>query len=66
MAQPVAFAADILAMALCEIGSISERRLAVLVDPKMSGLPAFLIEDSGVNSGFMILQVTRRRPGLGE
>jgi len=57
-AEPVAFAADILAMALCEIGSISERRLAVLVDPKMSGLPAFLIEDSGVNSGFMILQVT--------
>jgi histidine ammonia-lyase len=45
-------------MALCEIGSLSERRLAVLVDPKMSGLPAFLIEDSGVNSGFMILQVT--------
>ena len=57
-AQPVAFAADMLAMALCEIGSISERRLAVLVDPKMSGLPAFLIEDSGVNSGFMIVQVT--------
>jgi len=57
-AQPVAFAADILAMALCEVGSISERRLAVLVDPKMSGLPPFLIEDSGVNSGFMILQVT--------
>jgi histidine ammonia-lyase len=57
-AEPVAFAADILAMALCEIGSLSERRLAVLVDPKMSGLPPFLIEDSGVNSGFMILQVT--------
>jgi len=57
-AQPIAFAADILALALCEIGSLSERRLAVLVDPKMSGLPAFLIEDSGVNSGFMILQVT--------
>jgi histidine ammonia-lyase len=57
-AQPVAFAADILAMALCETGSISERRTAVLVDPKMSGLPPFLIEDSGVNSGFMILQVT--------
>jgi len=55
---PVAFAADILAMALCEIGSISERRTAVLVDPKMSGLPPFLIPDSGVNSGFMILQVT--------
>jgi histidine ammonia-lyase len=57
-AEPVAFAADILAMALCEIGSLSERRLAVLVDPKLSGLPAFLIEDSGVNSGFMIPQVT--------
>jgi histidine ammonia-lyase len=40
------------------VGSISERRTAVLVDPKMSGLPPFLIEDSGVNSGFMILQVT--------
>ena len=57
-AEPVAFAADMLAMALCEIGSISERRTAVLVDPKMSGLPPFLVEDSGVNSGFMILQVT--------
>ena len=57
-AEPVAFAADILAMALCEIGSLSERRIAVLVDPKMSGLPPFLIADSGVNSGFMILQVT--------
>ncbi len=56
-AQPVAFAADMLAMAMCETGSISERRLAVLIDPKMSGLPAFLIEDSGVNSGFMIAQV---------
>jgi histidine ammonia-lyase len=57
-AQPVAFAADIIAMALCEIGSISERRVSVLVDPKMSGLPAFLTEDSGVNSGLMIPQVT--------
>ncbi|HYN45686.1 MAG TPA: aromatic amino acid lyase, partial [Allosphingosinicella sp.] len=57
-AQPVAFAADMIAMALCEVGSLSERRTAVLIDPKMSGLPAFLIEDSGVNSGFMILQVT--------
>ena len=57
-AQPVAFAADMLAMALCEVGSISERRVAVLVDPKMSGLPAFLVHDSGVNSGFMIAQVT--------
>ena len=57
-AQPVAFAADIMTLALCEIGSISERRLAVLIDPKMSGLPPFLIEDSGVNSGFMIAHVT--------
>ena len=57
-AQPVAFAADIIAMALCEVGSISERRISVLVDPKMSGLPAFLTPDSGVNSGLMIPQVT--------
>jgi histidine ammonia-lyase len=57
-AEPVAFAADIVAMALCEIGSMSERRTAVLVDPKMSGLPPFLVEDSGVNSGFMIAQVS--------
>ena len=56
-AQPVAFAADIIAMALCEVGSISERRMAVLVDPKMSGLPPFLTEDSGANSGLMIPQV---------
>ncbi|TFI58938.1 histidine ammonia-lyase [Sphingomonas parva] len=57
-AEPVAFAADMLTMALCEIGSISERRTAVLVDPKMSGLPPFLVRDSGVNSGFMIAQVS--------
>jgi histidine ammonia-lyase len=57
-AQPVAFAADIIAMALCEVGSLSERRTSVLVDPKMSGLPAFLIDDGGVNSGLMIPQVT--------
>jgi len=57
-AQPVAFAADTIAIALCEVGSISERRISVLVDPKMSGLPAFLTEDSGVNSGLMIPQVT--------
>ena len=57
-AQPVAFAADTIAMAMCEVGSISERRVSVLVDPKMSGLPAFLTEDSGVNSGLMIPQVT--------
>ena len=47
-----------IAMALCEVGSISERRTAVLIDPKMSGLPPFLTEDSGVNSGLMIPQVT--------
>ncbi len=57
-AEPVAFAADMLGIVSCEIASISERRLAVLVDPNMSGQPAFLIEDSGVNSGFMIAQVT--------
>jgi histidine ammonia-lyase len=57
-AQPIAFAADTIAMALCEVGSISERRTSVLVDPKMSGLPPFLTEDSGVNSGLMIPQVT--------
>ncbi len=57
-AQPGAFAADMIAIALCEVGSISERRTAVLVDPKVSGLPAFLTEDSGVNSGLMIPQVT--------
>src|SRR6202021_1274578 len=57
-AEPVAFAADTLALALAEIGSMAERRIAVLVDPKMSGLPAFLVENSGVNSGFMIAQVT--------
>jgi len=57
-AQPVAFAADIIAISLCEVASISERRVSVLVDPKMSGLPAFLTQDSGVNSGLMIPQVT--------
>ncbi|NOZ65967.1 MAG: histidine ammonia-lyase, partial [Alphaproteobacteria bacterium] len=57
-AEPVAFAADTLALAIAEIGAISERRIAILVDPKMSGLPAFLVDNSGVNSGFMIAQVT--------
>jgi histidine ammonia-lyase len=57
-AEPVAFAADTLALAIAEIGSLSERRVAVLVDPKMSGLPAFLVANSGLNSGFMIAQVT--------
>jgi histidine ammonia-lyase len=57
-AQPVAFAADIIAMALCEVGSLSERRTSVLVDPNMSRLPAFLTDDGGLNSGLMIPQVT--------
>jgi len=57
-AEPVAFAADTLALAIAEMGSLAERRIAVLVDPKMSGLPAFLVENSGLNSGFMIAQVT--------
>jgi histidine ammonia-lyase len=57
-AQPVAFAADTITMALCEIGSISERRTSILVDPKMSDLPAFLTDDPGINSGLMIPQVT--------
>lgn len=57
-AQPVAFAADTISMALCEVGSISERRVAVLIDPMMSGLPPFLAEHSGLNSGLMIPQVT--------
>jgi histidine ammonia-lyase len=57
-AEPVAFAADMIAMAICEIGSIAERRLAMLVDPVLSGLPAFLTPSPGLNSGFMIPQVT--------
>jgi histidine ammonia-lyase len=57
-AEPVAFAADMIALAICEIGSISERRIAMLVDPALSGLPAFLTPRPGLNSGFMIPQVT--------
>jgi histidine ammonia-lyase len=57
-AEPVAFAADIIALALCEIGSLAERRVAMLVDPALSGLPAFLTPRPGLNSGFMMAQVT--------
>ena len=57
-AEPVAFAADITALALCEIGSIAERRISLLVDPSLSRLPAFLTPRPGLNSGFMIPQVT--------
>jgi histidine ammonia-lyase len=57
-AEPVAFAADNLALAIAEIGALSERRIALLMDANLSGLPPFLVEDGGVNSGFMIAQVT--------
>jgi histidine ammonia-lyase len=57
-AEPVAFAADYLALAIAEIGSLSERRVALLIDTHLSGLPAFLVEESGLNSGFMMAQVT--------
>jgi histidine ammonia-lyase len=58
-AEPVAFAADLCAMAISEIGSITERRIATLVDPSLNyGLPAFLSPDPGLNSGFMIAEVT--------
>jgi len=57
-AEPVAFAADIIALSISEIGAISERRMALLLDSGLSGLPPFLVRDGGVNSGFMIAQVT--------
>lgn len=57
-AEPVAMAADNLALAIAEIGALSERRLALLIDTHMSKLPPFLVEKGGLNSGFMIAQVT--------
>jgi len=57
-AEPVAFAADTLALAIAEIGSIAERRIALLIDATLSGLPPFLVREPGVNSGFMIAHVT--------
>lgn len=57
-AEPVALAADYLALAIAEIGALSERRIALLIDTHLSGLPAFLVEHSGLNSGFMMAQVT--------
>jgi histidine ammonia-lyase len=57
-AEPVAFAADMIAIAVCEIGSLAERRIAMLIDPALSGLPAFLTPRPGLNSGFMVPQVT--------
>jgi histidine ammonia-lyase len=57
-AEPVAFAADNLALAFAEIGALAERRIALLIDTNLSKLPPFLVENGGVNSGFMIAQVT--------
>jgi len=57
-AEPVALAADGIALAIAEIGAISERRTALLTDARMSNLPAFLSPDPGLNSGFMIAHVT--------
>jgi histidine ammonia-lyase len=57
-AEPVAFAADTLALAIAEVGALSERRIALLIDATLSGLPPFLVQDAGINSGFMIAHVT--------
>lgn len=57
-AEPVAMVADQLAVAIAEISSLSERRMALLIDHHLSELPSFLIENGGLNSGFMIPQVT--------
>ena len=57
-AEPVAFAADNLALVIAEIGSLSERRMALLIDKSISNLPSFLVDNGGINSGFMIAQVT--------
>ena len=56
--EPMAIAADVLAIAMAELGAISERRIEKLTNTAFSGLPAFLVEDAGLNSGFMIAQVT--------
>jgi histidine ammonia-lyase len=57
-AEPVAMAADNLALAIAEIGALCERRIALLIDADLSGLPAFLVREGGVNSGFMVAHVT--------
>src|SRR5690606_8345389 len=56
--QPVSLALDVIAIACTQLSSISERRVEQLVNPSLSGLPPFLARDSGLNSGFMIAQVT--------
>jgi histidine ammonia-lyase len=55
--QPLAMAADQMAVALATLGGISERRIEQMVNPQTSQLPAFLVRDAGLNSGFMILQI---------
>ena len=57
-AEPVALAADAIAVAIAEIGALAERRIALLTDQHMGGLPPFLVADPGLNSGFMIAHVT--------
>jgi histidine ammonia-lyase len=57
-AEPIAMASDMLALAIAEIGALSERRIALLIDANFSGLPPFLVPEPGVNSGFMIAHVT--------
>jgi histidine ammonia-lyase len=57
-AEPVAFASDVLALAISETGSLAERRIALLIDSTLSGLPPFLVAKPGLNSGFMIAHVT--------
>ncbi|SFF53594.1 histidine ammonia-lyase [Fontimonas thermophila] len=57
-AEPVAFAADTLALAIAEIGALSERRIALLIDATLSGLPPFLVRHAGLNSGFMMAHAT--------
>ncbi len=57
-AEPIAMAADNLAIAIAEIGALAERRMALLIDAGLSKLPPFLVDNGGVNSGFMIAQVT--------
>jgi histidine ammonia-lyase len=57
-AEPIAMAADVMAIALAEIGNMSERRVALLMDANLSNQPAFLVDEPGINSGFMMAQVT--------
>jgi histidine ammonia-lyase len=57
-AEPVGLAADAIALALCEVGAMAERRIALLTDENHSMLPAFLASDSGLDSGFMVAQIT--------